>query len=409
MAKQKDGRYRAKITVGHGTAGKPIYKYVSATTKRGLEEEKARVRQLYINGLTDVNQDVLFGVYAKEWYETYKKPHIGAGTRGVYASALNKHILPEYGDRQLRAIRAAELQQFMNDHVMSRSAVGTIYSAIRAIFFQAASEGIITVNPALALKKYHVPEEPRRELTEAETVAALKVGTEHPEGLLLLLLYYTGVRVGEALGLQWRDIDFAKKTIRVERDIDFKTNGIGAVKTAASVRDVPLPPELAAALDKVRGIGETFVLTSPKTHTFLCEATYKRRWERLQIAMFEADNEIEIDELSSSKRRRAKYEKEKKGKKNKRGIPYKEPAKMYGSALTAHFFRHNYCTLLYEAGVDVMTAQRFMGHADARTTLAIYTHLSKRKEAAGADIVRGMFSNKVAEKLPDKNKTRPKQ
>ena len=57
-----------------------------------------------------------------------------------------------------------------------------------------------------------------------------------------------------------------------------------------------------------------------------------------------------------------------------RGVP------MVIETFTAHQLRHTYATLLYEAGVDVLTAQRLLGHAKPQTTLDIYTHL-REKEA----------------------------
>lgn len=48
--------------------------------------------------------------------------------------------------------------------------------------------------------------------------------------------------------------------------------------------------------------------------------------------------------------------------------------------LTPHMFRHTYATILYNAGVDVKSAQKFLGHADINVTLKIYTHLSSQKE-----------------------------
>ncbi len=56
----------------------------------------------------------------------------------------------------------------------------------------------------------------------------------------------------------------------------------------------------------------------------------------------------------------------------------KDAEEFPGSVLTAHYFRHNYASLLYNAGVDVLTAQRYLGHSDPSTTLRIYTHLSKQ-------------------------------
>ena len=48
--------------------------------------------------------------------------------------------------------------------------------------------------------------------------------------------------------------------------------------------------------------------------------------------------------------------------------------------LTAHQMRHSYASMLFDAGVDVKSAQKFLGHTDIEVTLSIYTHLSKFKE-----------------------------
>ena len=49
---------------------------------------------------------------------------------------------------------------------------------------------------------------------------------------------------------------------------------------------------------------------------------------------------------------------------------------------TLHCLRHTFCSMMYNAGVDVLTAQQQMGHSDVKTTLEIYTHLSQEKKAA---------------------------
>ena len=54
----------------------------------------------------------------------------------------------------------------------------------------------------------------------------------------------------------------------------------------------------------------------------------------------------------------------------------------YKTTLTPHVLRHGYATLLYEAGVDMYTAQRLLGHADIQTTMTVYTHLRERQEQA---------------------------
>lgn len=179
---------------------------------------------------------------------------------------------------------------------------------------------------------------------------ALHVGNTHEHGLLLLVLYYTGVRRGEALGLQWRDIDFKNRTVHIQRDIDFIDNGaVGDLKSKAANSVIPILNELCRALNAVRGIGESFVFTAPVTGKQLSLSTYRRRWTQLMTAMWECDNSIESVPIKAKEKRR--------------------------SILKAHHFRHNYASILYDAGIDVLSAMKWLGHNDVKTTLAIYSHL----------------------------------
>lgn len=63
---------------------------------------------------------------------------------------------------------------------------------------------------------------------------------------------------------------------------------------------------------------------------------------------------------------------------------------------TAHQLRHTYATMLYDAGVDVLTAQRLLGHADVQTTMRIYTHLSKQKEQQSIAALNAHIGSEIA-------------
>lgn len=368
LSDKVDKRRRKKIVVGHDADGKAIVKYASGRTNKELAVNADEIKRKYITG-TSAQSDILFETYIREWYETFKVPELGIGSQSNYKTIIEKYLIPAFGNRQMRAITVADLQHFMNGLNKSHSFTGHVNMVIKQVFSAATAHYVIDRDPSLTLKRPAAEKRERRSLTNAETAAALKVGREHSEGLLLLLLYYTGMRIGEALGLQWGDVDFTKKIIHVRRDMDFRTEEIGEVKTKFSLRDIPIPDELFNALLAVRGIGNVFVLQSPKLHSHLSQSTYKRRWSRLMTAMYEADNSIESDNGASM--------------------------------LTAHYFRHNYASILYNAGVDVLAAQKWLGHADVKTTLSIYAHLAAAQEQISAGKLNNAFAEKVAEKLPE--------
>lgn len=68
-------------------------------------------------------------------------------------------------------------------------------------------------------------------------------------------------------------------------------------------------------------------------------------------------------------------------KHNPHGLP------MMIEPFTMHCLRHTYCTMLYESGIDVLVAKELMGHADIKTTIAIYTHLSQQRKDRSIDLL----------------------
>ncbi len=353
------------------------------------------MQQKYVNGLEDVRDDILFGVYAKDWYEAYKEPRIGDSSRRNYRSSLKVHVLPELKDRRLRAIRAIDLQKMVNRlEGMGETTITYVFAILTGVFQKAYAEGIINRDPTVGLLKPASASSTKRALTEAEEKAVLKLGREHPYGLMLLLLYYTGARRGEMLALQWRDIDFKNMKITINKDVDFVTNMIGDPKSKYAFRDIPMPKALSEVLNPLRGIGEAFLIQSIKG-AFLSSSVYVDRWTALMEALYQADTTIEHREAQRI------VEKQKDGTEKVEVIPAK-------SVLTAHYFRHNFASICYNAGVDVLTAQKYLGHSDPKTTLDIYSHLSEAKEKQSESKLISVFDRlpddapggKVAEKLP---------
>jgi integrase len=393
-------RRRERVEIRRDDSGRPVYKWASGHTKKELEASVKKIKEQYCGIPDSVNRTACVQDFVQTWYRLYKEPYISAATKNMYESLIHHHLIPAFLDKQVRAVSADDLQIFLNARASSWSMVNKLFMLIRQVFRAALSKGVIDRDPSVLLKKPDAPAGTLRELTDEETRAALHVGKHNEEGLLLLLLYYTGMRKGEALGLMWQDIDWAHDTISVERDLDFKSKApvnripgdmsyrIGDVKTAAAVRSVPLPAELKQVLYPRRGLG--FIIKAPNGSA-LSERTFQRRWHRLMAAMLTAsDGKIESCEVPDEKvePHQAALRQTKKPR------IVKDRPRM--SILTPHYFRHNYASLLYDAGVDVLTAQKWLGHNDITTTLGIYSHLKGKREKASVALLGTAFSLPVA-------------
>ena len=267
MAKKTpSGKFRGKVTIGYDPDGKPIYKYVTAPTRRELENVKQAVREYYIFG-RDMPRDMQFYGYAGQWYKNKKEPFISNAIRSYYKNCFVKHLLPQFGMQHMKAITAMQLQEFVNGFAgTSKSQINNVIGTLKAIFSSAYAEGLIERDPTVALIRPKASKgNGRRALTQEETQRVLETIRTHPEGLFLAILYYLGIRRGEALGLRWGDFDFSADQVHIQRDIDFtgSTATEGDLKTDAADRFVPIPAELKQMLLPRRRAPDTYVFHTP--------------------------------------------------------------------------------------------------------------------------------------------------
>lgn len=372
--------FRGRVCIGKTPDGKNINKYVRAATKEELDAKMEAIRQEYITGSSSV-KNVPFWEYTEEWYRVRKEPFISPGTRRTYKVMLTKHVLPTFGIKYLRAISAKQLQEFMNSFAgTSKSQITLAKTILEEVFQHAYAEGILDRNPACSLIRPKAKKkEERRALTDAEVAGVMEAIRKNENGLFLAVLYYLGVRRGEALGLKWGDIDFEDAQVHIQRDIDFMAEyhaTEGELKTETSDRFIPIDPELlvmladAKAMDE--GEDEDYVFHTEDGLPW-SQNTYKRNWLRLMHDAGCTTDKEWTDE------QRAKMHRP------------NDPINLWEATLTPHYFRHNFTTLLYKAGVDPLKAMKILGHKDYQTTANIYTHLDKETLKTTAEDLADVF------------------
>lgn len=147
---------------------------------------------------------------------------------------------------------------------------------------------------------------------------------------------------------------------------------VGQTKTEAGVRTVPLLPDLVGVLKRPADAMDTdYVFHGGDPSKPIPLSTYERRWKRYcsEMGFVEEDTEVWKD-ADGVIRTRIKHK----------------------PTLTAHVLRHGYATALFEAGVDVYTAQKLLGHANIEVTMAVYTHLRKEKETESLKKLQNFFA-----------------
>lgn len=341
MYRRPDGLYEKKVTLN----GKRI-------TFRGKTELEV------FKKMAEYREEDSAGPLFKDVANIYrhKVEQMKYGTQRSYLPALQRAI-DEFGEMRIKTISSSDLTAFLVKNATygykTVSNQKTVLNGIFNVWVQ-SKEWRGDANPALLAKIPCGLKRGTREPPPKEFVDIVKKSYKDKYGLFPFLLVYTGMRRGEALGLKWGDIDFERRQIHIERSVTHKFNVaiIDETKTKAGVRAVPLLENLYNVLFPIKDNPEYFVFGGERP---LTKSEYDRRWQSYCIQHSMAHREV-VTKVG-----------------NKVNI-WKED-------VSAHQFRHEYCTVLFEAGIDEKTAQVIMGHADLSTMRNVYTHLRAKKLA----------------------------
>jgi integrase len=179
--------------------------------------------------------------------------------RGValYRDKFRLHVEPVLGSRKLAAVETshvAALIRGMRARGYSEATIAAALVVLRAIYRLARSRGHTKANPLDGLDPAELPRptaDHGRVLDEQELAALVRHAAAAYRGPVAVLAY-SGLRLSEALGLRWADVDFVERELSVTGQLSLATRGrparIVAPKTRASLRNVPLFPALERVL-----------------------------------------------------------------------------------------------------------------------------------------------------------------
>lgn len=295
-----------------------------------------------------------FEIYAENYLER-KKNSVSEDYYYHSLKLLKKHILHYIGYKPIRNITVDDCQYIMDNlKGSSSSLINRVHQLLTGIFKRAVFEHKIDVNPCLLIEKPKSKQKnKRRALSDNERTALLQACEKYPEELRIFkVMYFTGARPSEVRRMQRKNV--------------FEENGkyfikILGTKSESALRVVPIPKEL---FDDISGLKSNEYLVQSQNGYQMNKQLYKRRSKRLKREMnicLGAElyrNEIVDDKLGDF-------------------VPYD--------------IRHDYCTRLGEASVDIRIAQRLMGHSSITLTGDIYDHISDRVILKNADdIIKGV-------------------
>lgn len=353
--------YRSNVYLGvDSITGKKVKTTITGRTKK---EVKAKVQQAQsnfkANGST-VFKRVKVTTYkelAALWLENYQmtvKPQTLVSTRQF----LKNHILPVFGDMQLDKIHIAHIQSWVNKLAFKIVNYGVAASINKRILQYGVSMQLIPFNPAREVIlprpqkaganriKFIDKEDLKTFLDYMERLAPTAYNYYY-DSVLYKLLLATGCRYGEAVALEWSDIDFNSATISITKTYNRIVKQVGTPKSKAGIRTISIDNKTILMLKQYRNRQRQAFMEIGSPAPALVFSTTISQYPN-------------SDARTKSLRYRCK----------EAGIPQ----------FTFHAFRHTHASLLLNAGISYKELQHRLGHATLAMTMDTYSHLSKEKE-----------------------------
>lgn len=332
------GRYREDIIQADGTVVRTRPQIVLGT-KKELPTQRLAARKLdeilsRINASSyQPTRIATIAEFSKRFREEVLAKRKPSTVRSA-SSHLDAHVIPQLGNLRLDQIGPENQQIFVNNlHGASRKTVLNILSTLSSMLITAKNWGYSAREIELA--KLVLPERnsyvaPHFTRTQIESILNL---AQEPWRTFFILLALTGMRAGEALGLQWDDIDFAHRCIQIRRSAWY--GKLQSTKSKKSAAPITLPDLLAGVLK-----------------------AYKEEWKpNAQGFLFTTRNG-----RPPSSNKVVEYQL----------WPILDALDIPRCGL--HAFRHSVASLIVDAGYAPEVAQQQLRHSDARTTLG-YIHL----------------------------------
>ena len=190
--------------------------------ERGLGEARQPVQPA-------VDSNITLAAYSEHWL-ALARAHLKPSTLETYSEALRLHLRPPFATTKLRLLQRGAIKALLAAKLaagLSRGTVWILYATLRALLNAVIDDEVIAANPgallgrhfrlvpAVATRQEEIKAMTRQRVRALLAAAALHDGRWHP---LWLCLARAGLRLGEALTLEWPDLDFARREIRVARD-----------------------------------------------------------------------------------------------------------------------------------------------------------------------------------------------
>ena len=289
-----------------------------------------------------------FAETAREWWDE-ACPNLAYQSVKTYKPALNRAI-NALGDCLIKSVKPGDITLFLKNMSRKNFAAKTISNqrmVFNLVFRYAVVQNYIEVNPCSSVQTPKNTNKNTRNAASPEDEEIIKKSAD--VWIFPYIALMTGMRKGEILALQWKDIDFEHNVIYVTKSVYHEGDKpyIKTPKTEAGIREVPLLEPLKRTL-----------------------TAFDRKQPDEYIVSDDGINLLT----------------------NRRFITLSQKFRREtGVTCTAHQLRHSFATIAFECGVPVKSVQEILGHKQISTTMDLYTEFRKKSLTNAANLLNESF------------------
>ena len=383
IEKRGKNSYRLTVSEGFDLDGKPmIHRKTVHGTKKDAEVELAKFVTEVQNGLVIDGKSLKFSEFTEIWKRDYASKELAPSTYKRYCRMLETRLLPYFGHFYINKIKPTDIMKFYDllekdtqlvrkkgnngsktKKPLSGKTILEHHRLLRAMLHKAVYWQLIVANPAERVQPPKARKPKRRSYDDEQT----KILLENLEQLsiedtkykvAIILTVFTGVRLGELMGLEWQDVDFKNGIISINRSSQYLADmGVftKVPKTESSIREIAIPEFIISLLEEYKLWYEEQ------------KSIYGELWTNSDRLFVQADGKPMHP--STISKWFVKYV-------GQIGLP----------VINFHGLRHTNASLLVAQNVDIAVVSARLGYAQISTTLDFYVHplLSHNRKAGYA-------------------------
>ena len=383
IEKRGKNSYRLTVSEGFDLDGKPmIHRKTVHGTKKDAEVELAKFVTEVQNGLVIDGKSLKFSEFTEIWKRDYGSKELAPSTYKRYCRMLETRLLPYFGHFYINKIKPTDIMKFYDllekdtqlvrkkgnngsktKKPLSGKTILEHHRLLRAMLHKAVYWQLIVANPAERVQPPKARKPKRRSYDDEQTKILLEnlelLSSEDTKyKVAIILTVFTGVRLGELMGLEWQDVDFKNGIISINRSSQYLSDmGVftKVPKTESSIREIAIPEFIISLL-------EEYKLWYEEQKSF-----YSELWTDSDRLFVQADGKPMHP--STISKWFVKYV-------GQIGLP----------VINFHGLRHTNASLLVAQNIDIAVISARLGHAQISTTLDFYVHplLSHNRKAGYA-------------------------